>query len=126
MCILLVEDEWLIRELFAEELIVAGFEVREAADGDRAAALIEAQPDYFSLLVTDIHMPGGLDGIGVARMLRTRRPDIPLIYMTARPDALNGRWPLGTRDHLLRKPFAFPKLLSAVRLLLDEGNRRVR
>ena len=124
MCILLVEDEWLIRELFTEELTEAGFEVREAESGDRAAALIDIQPEQFSLLVTDIHMPGRLDGIAVARLLRERRPDIPVIYMTGRPDALNGIRPLGTRDVLLRKPFAPSELLATARQLLNGGDPR--
>ena len=124
MSILLVEDEWLIREVFAEELLEAGFEVREAENGNRAAALIEAQPECFVLLVTDIHMPGDLDGIEVARLLRERRPDVPVIYMTGRPDALNGIRPLGPRDVLLRKPFAPSELLAAARRLLEGGAHR--
>ena len=126
MCILLVEDEWLIREVFAEELLEAGFEVHEAENSDRAAALIEARPEQFSLLMTDIHMPGRLDGIEVARLLRKRRPDVPVIYMTGRPDALNGVRPLGARDVLLRKPFALSELLAATRRLLDGSDHHVR
>ena len=121
MSILLVEDEWLIRDVFAEGLLEAGFEVREAENGDRAAALIEAQAERFSLLVTDINMPGRLNGIEVARLLREHHPDIPVIYMTGRPDMLNSVSPLGVRDVLLRKPFALSELLAAARQLLDGG-----
>jgi len=70
MCILVVEDEFLIRLIVAEELAENGFAVCEAENGDRASALIAAQPDAFTLLVTDVHMPGKLDGIEVARLLR--------------------------------------------------------
>lgn len=119
MYILLVEDEWLIRAMLAEELMEAGFAVREAEDGDQASALIAQDPAAFSLLVTDIHMPGGLDGIGVARLLRERRPDLPIIYTTGRPDVLNALQPLGAREVLLQKPFAPSNLLAAVRRLLD-------
>lgn len=70
MCILLVEDEWLIRAPVAEELAEVGFEVCEAGSGDQVSALIAETPTPYSLLVTDIHMPGRLDGIGVARLLR--------------------------------------------------------
>ena len=126
MCILLVEDEWLIREVFAEELIEAGFEVCKADNGDQAAALIDIQSDRLSLLVTDIHMPGRLDGIAVARLLRERRPDIPVIYMTGRPDALNGVGLLGPEDVLLRKPFAPSELLAAARRLLAGRDHRAR
>lgn len=71
-------------------------------------------PTAYALLVTDIHMPGSLDGIGIARLLRARRPDFPVIYATGRPDALNVLQPLGPREVLLCKPFALSALLTAV------------
>ena len=126
MWILLVEDEWLIRTMVAEELTDGGFAVREAEDGDQASALIERDPAVYTLLVTDIHMPGALDGIAVARLLRQRRPDIPVIYTTGRPDALNALQPLGDREVLLRKPFALSDLLAAVRRLLGQGGAQAR
>ena len=121
MCILLVEDEWLIRSMFAEELRENGFAVREAEDGDQASALIMEDPTLYTLLVTDIHMPGSLDGIGVAHLLRARRPDVPIIYATGRPDALNALQPFGVNEALLCKPFAMPALLAKVRRLLGQG-----
>ena len=119
MCILFVEDESLIRLILAEELTAAGFEVREAASGDQALAEIAAGADQLSLLITDVHMPGDVDGTEVARHLRARRPDIPVIYTTGRPDALDELGPLGRRDILLAKPFAPSELVSAARRLLD-------
>lgn len=126
MCILLVEDEALIREVLAEELAEAGFDVCEAESGDRALALIGAQtPDAFSALVTDVHMPGSLSGIEVATLLRARRPDIPVVYMTGRPDVLGGTGPLGSRTALLPKPFVPSKLLAVVRRLLGTAGSEV-
>ena len=125
MCILLVEDEWLIRTMFAEELMQSGFAVREAENGDQAFALIMADPAPYTLLVTDIHMPGSLDGIGVARLLRARRPDLPVIYATGRPDMLNTLQPLDAKQILLSKPFALSTLLTAVRQLLGPGSAHV-
>ena len=125
MCILLVEDEWLIRTMFAEELVESGYTVREAENGDQASALIVDDPTPYSLLVTDIHMPGELDGTGVARLLRARRPDLPVIYATGRPDALNALQPLGPNEILLCKPFATSTLLTAVRRLLGQGGGHV-
>ena len=118
MCILLVEDEWLIRAMVAEELTQGGFAVCEAEDGDQASALIAEDPAAFTLLVTDIHMPGRLDGIAVARLLRERRPDLPVIYTTGRPDVVRALQPLGANEVLLPKPFELSSLLAAVRRLL--------
>jgi CheY-like chemotaxis protein len=119
MCILLVEDEALIRLILAEELTEAGFEVRAVAGGGQALAEVAAEADRLTLLVTDIHMPGSVDGTEVARQLRVRRPDIPVIYTTGRPDALNDLGSLGKRDILLAKPFTPLELISAARRLLD-------
>jgi len=125
VCILLVEDEWLIRTMVAEELMEGGFAVREAEDSDQASALVAEDPAVFSLLVTDIYMPGKLDGIEVARLLRERRPDLPVIYTTGRPDVLRALQPLGANEVLLQKPFELSNLLAAVRLLLGQHDAHV-
>ena len=125
MCVLLVEDEWLIRAMFAEELMESGFAVQEAENGDQASVLIMEDPTRYTLLVTDIHLPGGLDGIGVAHLLRARRPNIPVIYATGRPDVLDALQPLGPKEALLCKPFAMSALLYTVRRLLGQGDAHV-
>lgn len=112
----------MIRTIVAEELVDGGFTVREAGDGDQASVLIAQDPTIFSLLVTDIHMPGSLDGIGVARLLRALRPDLPVIYTTGRPDVLNHLQPLGPKDVLLQKPFAPSDLLATARRLLGHSH----
>lgn len=122
MCILLVEDQWLIRSMVAEELAEGGFEVCEAENGDQALILIAQDPAVFTLLVTDIHMPGSLNGIEVASLLRARRPDLPVIYTTGRPDVLRALQPLGDRQIVLQKPFELYALLHAVRRLLNRGD----
>lgn len=124
MRILLVEDEWMIREVVAEVLTEGGFEVRETESGDHAAALITEAPTAFSLLMTDVHMPGRLNGIDIAQLFRAHRPEVPVIYMTARPDALNGVWSFGVRDALLQKPFVLSRLLATTRRLLSEEDYR--
>lgn len=118
MCILLVEDEYLIRLILAEELTEAGFVVREAESGEQAAALIASKADIFTALVTDIHMPGSLDGMAVARLLRERRPGIPVVYMTGRPDVVVAAGATESETSLLPKPFAPSQLLSLVYRLL--------
>ena len=123
MCILLVEDEVLIRLIVAEELTESGFEVCEAESGDEAAALIAKAPAGFRLLVTDIHMPGTLDGIEFARLMRSQYADIPVIYMTGRPGALNAARPFGPKEALIAKPFAPSELLAVVQRLLAENDR---
>ena len=88
----------------------------------QAFALIVQDPAVFTLLVTNIHMPGSLNGIEVASLLRARRPGLPVIYTTGRPDVLLGLHPLGTNEILLEKPFELRDLLAAARRLLDRGS----
>jgi DNA-binding response OmpR family regulator len=118
VCILIVEDEDLIRLILAEELEDAGFDVCQAEDGDAAAALIAKPPTPFSLLVTDIHMPGRLDGLEVGRLMRNRHPAVPIIYMTGRPDALALIGSLRAKDSFLLKPFTPSRFLAVARRLL--------
>ncbi len=122
MCILLVEDELLIRLMLAEELAAEGFEVRVAEDGDRAGELIEEAEITFTLLVTDIHMPGRLNGLDVGRLMRERHPRVPVIYTTGRPDAV-GIVHLSADEALIEKPFTPSELLGAVYKLLPAHPR---
>ena len=112
--VLLVEDEPLIREILVEELRSAGFTVCEAASADDAAELIDRRPQ-FSLLLTDIHMPGRMDGLALGRLMRSRFPELPVVYITGRPDVL-GR--LGSNEVLVHKPFTPPDILETIQRLL--------
>ena len=119
MCILVVEDEPLIRLILVEELEEAGFAVCEADSGDMAARLIQSPAAPFTLLITDLHMPGKLDGLQVAQMMRQRFPEAPIIYTTGRPDVMDQVGQLRTNDAVLSKPFVPSKLMTVVRHLLE-------
>lgn len=116
--ILVVEDEALIRLMLAETLAQEGFQVVEAASADEAVALL-ARQDGFAAIVTDIHTPGGQDGIAVGRAARARDPEVPVVYVTGRPDAMHGAGRLGRADAFLRKPYRPSQVVAALRQLLD-------
>ena len=118
MCVLLVEDEPTIREVMAETLQDAGFDVYEAPDGDSALALLSDTPRKFTILVTDFHMPGQADGGHVAARMRSLNPDIPVIIATGRPEVLQARWREEFGFYLLRKPYLPSHLVGLVRTLL--------
>jgi DNA-binding NtrC family response regulator len=119
MCVLLVEDEWLIRTIMAEELMDAGFEVTSAENGDEALGMMVFPAPFFKVLVTDIHMPGRTDGISLARFVRERFPGVPIIYTTGRPDALGQADLPGGRISMLVKPYKPSRLIEAVRAALS-------
>lgn len=116
--VLIVDDDVDIRAILAFTLEDAGFEVREAADGNQAiAALQRSAPDC---LVLDVMMPG-FDGFGVLRARRQSNlaPEARVILLTARTaerDFVRG-WELGA-DEYLTKPFDPDELVVTVRRLL--------
>ena len=113
--ILIVEDEFLIRMTLAECLADEEFDVVEAATGDEALATL-ASDAGIDLLLTDIQLPGGLDGVNLARSVREGRPDLPVIFVTGRPDAMPDPVP-SVRDALVPKPYLPSEVASIARRL---------
>jgi CheY-like chemotaxis protein len=118
MCVLVVEDELLIRDVLVEVLTSYGHEVCEASTGDAAALLIEHPPRAFTLLITDIHMPGQRDGIEVARLMRQHYPAVPIIYTTGRSDALAAIGSPSPRDAVVLKPYTPTQIIDVVGQLI--------
>jgi DNA-binding response OmpR family regulator len=116
--ILLAEDEFLIRMMLAEELTAAGHDVVEANDAAEALALFDIA-NVWDLLVTDIQMPGSLDGLALANRIRASHPSMPVVYLTGRPEAMAMVGTLGANDALMRKPFAPSEVVAVVQRLLD-------
>lgn len=114
--VLLVEDEALIRIILAEALMDEGFEVIEAASGDEAVRLVNGSHN-FDLLLTDIQMPGRLDGVALARTLLEHHPDLPVIYVTGRPESLD-RIEQRDQNAYIRKPYSPDEVIAVVRRLL--------
>lgn len=112
--ILFVEDEDFIRLIVAETLVEAGLRVTEARNGEMALNLLKEQSD-FDLLLTDVHMPGRFNGIDVAVHMRSLWPEIPVVFVTGRPDALHAFGPPGPYDRFVLKPYKPTDALAAVR-----------
>ena len=120
LCVLLVEDEWLIRSIMAESLMDAGFDVIHAGSGNEAFERIEHEKRKITILVTDVHLPGGLNGLDVAEEMRRRVPGLPVVVATGRPDVLRPDWHLAGSVALLRKPYGPGELLATVRNALGQ------
>lgn len=78
--ILVLEDDDGVRETISALLSEAGFRVETAVTGWEAIALIEERP--FDMIVADISLPGGLDGLQMARHVRTRRPQLKCLFIS--------------------------------------------
>jgi CheY-like chemotaxis protein len=85
--ILLVEDEFLICMWVAEALIEQGFAVETAANATDALRHLAA--DSVDVLFTDVNLPGAMDGAALARQARELKPDLPVVYASARMSMLD-------------------------------------
>lgn len=115
--ILVVEDEFLIRLTLVEALSDEGFDVAEAETGDLALPMLQSDTSI-QVLLTDIQLPGILDGRNLARRARETRPDLPVLFMTGRPDPAMeaAATPL---DRYIAKPYTLSDICSAVRSLAN-------
>ena len=81
--VLIVEDEWLLRELAVEAVEDAGFIALVAGDAEEAVALLEARSDV-AVLFTDINLPGRMDGLELAHTVRHRWSPIKILVASGR------------------------------------------
>ena len=81
--VVLVEDQTLVRMFMADFLDEAGFKVFEAVGADEALTVLEARPDV-QAVVTDIEMPGSMNGIELTHVIRDRWPGIGVIVTSGR------------------------------------------
>lgn len=107
--ILCVDDDGLVLSVTADLLRALGHEVIEAPSGDHAAQTIVNQ-QHFDMLVTDIHMPGAVDGLELAALARTTRPTLPVVYFSGMDHVI----PVGMSDTILRKPCRLGELQTAI------------
>jgi len=112
--ILLVEDEPAVRQLFAQALARAGYQVYEARNGQEAMKLFEQHGDSIDLLLTDLRMPY-IGGTELAQLLRARRRSLKLICVSGYPTPEDDDLAMD----FLSKPFSREDLLSKVREVLD-------
>ena len=112
VCILVVEDEDAIREVISEVLDDDGFTVIGAGSADAAVPLLDREG--VRLIITDIDMPGQMDGVGLAIEARRLHPEIPVIFITGRPRLLPKTDVLAEPVFCLLKPFPLSALLSNI------------
>lgn len=112
--VLLVEDEFLIRDLVQTSLEDADFAVVTAGHGGEAIQLLDGGRQPVSALITDVRLGEGPDGWAVARYARKLQPALPIIYFSGHSAA---DWPSeGVPNSLyLQKPLTAPQIVKAVR-----------
>lgn len=118
--ILLVEDDVLVRFTTADILREAGFDVLEAVDSSEALELL-ATGHPLHLVITDIRMPGQMDGIQLASTIKKARPNLPVALLSSHLDQ-----PTHDADLFLPKPYDPDQLVEVVaRLIGNEGSGKL-
>ena len=120
--VLLVEDESPVRRLAELALRAAGYAVRSAPGGEEALAELNgAEADLVpAALVSDVSMPG-MDGLELARRLRRRFPDLPVVLVSGYAEATIGEDLSAEGLRFLAKPYGPQDLVAAVRAVLAEA-----
>ena len=116
--VLLIEDEPLVADMVSLNLRHAGFTVVHFAAGEHALGVRDGE---YAVLVLDLMLPG-VDGLFVAKHLRSRGVKAPILMLTARGDVASRVLGLESgADDYLPKPFAMPELVARVRALVRRG-----
>ncbi|MBK1658413.1 PAS domain-containing hybrid sensor histidine kinase/response regulator [Paracraurococcus ruber] len=110
--VLLVDDEAAARGPAAERLRELGYRVLEASDGPTALRIL-GDGAAIDLLVTDVGLPGGMNGRQLSEAVQERRPDLPVLFITGYAGTA-----LPPGHEVIAKPFALEALAGRVRSLL--------
>lgn len=118
--VLVVEDEPMIRDFVCEILAEEGLDTKAVENADEAVEYLNAHGDKVALLLTDVRMPGTMDGIALANLVGEKWADIPIVVMSGhgtpgsddiKPDVL-----------FIAKPWTINQLLNGIQAQLDRAS----
>jgi CheY-like chemotaxis protein len=112
--VLVVEDEVLVRLMVGEALREQGFAVIEAASADEALMVL-ASATHIDLVLTDIQMPGTINGIGLTRNIRRDYPRLKIVLTSAYAVSAAER---SAADAFIRKPFNLAEVTRQIHALI--------
>jgi len=120
--VLVVDDEVDLIEVALSYLAEMGLKTFEANDGISALEML-AQHREIDLLITDIVMPGGINGAELAQRAQVLYPKLKIIYSSGFPAKALGETTMPRADGLiLRKPYRLLEFAAAVRSVMEAGN----
>jgi PAS domain S-box-containing protein len=116
--VLVVDDEAIVRMLVVDVLQELGYTAIEAGDGHSGLRILQSAARV-DLLVTDIGLPGGLNGRQMAEAARKQRPDLKVLFITGYAEnAVLSHGHIDAGMQVMTKPFAMEGLASRIRSLL--------
>ena len=117
--VLVVEDEDAVRLIVRRVLRDQGYEILEARDGNEALRICAQKGGSIDLVLSDVIMPGGMNGLDLARQLRTTRSDLPVLLSSGYTAQQFGLHETLEGVELLRKPYTLSALSRAVERLIQ-------
>ncbi len=116
--VLIVDDEPTVRMLVTEVLEELGYSAIEAADGVSGLKVLQSDA-RIDLLITDVGLPGGMNGRQMADAARVTRPMLKVLFVTGYAEnAVLSHGHLGSGMHVLTKPFTMDALASRIKNLI--------
>lgn len=115
--VLIVDDEPLIAVMMSQAFEEEGYASLIAHSADQALEMLEATAQRIQLVVTDIQMPGSMDGLELGHLVAERFAHIPVITMTG----FSSHGERGAVGPLLLKPFAMENLLGVATRVIESG-----
>lgn len=113
--ILVVEDDPFVRDMVLDVLTEAGFSTCEAMAGEEALRRLVLQPDI-DVVVTDVDMPGKLDGVELARRIRQSWPGVGVVLISGGSRIMR---PIPPQAKFLAKPFSAAALLRSISTFVE-------
>src|SRR4051795_7120859 len=120
--VLIVEDEMVLRMRAVDIVEDAGFRAVEAVNADQAMAILESRSDI-SLLLTDIQMPGSIDGLKLAHAVHDRWPSIKIILVSGQVKPSEAERPTDSR--FFGKPLAIEQMITELQGMVGAGALRI-
>jgi DNA-binding NtrC family response regulator len=111
--VLIVEDDELLKMLTVDMVQRAGFEVVQAENAEEAMAILKVRSDI-ALVLTDVNMPGSMDGFKLAHAVRDRWPRIKIIVASSQVP----KGALPTDSRFFVKPYHGEAMISEIRSLI--------
>jgi CheY-like chemotaxis protein len=116
--VLVVDDSVAIRSIVVDILRQHGYTVYEAESGDTALTEWQSHKDEIGVVLSDVVMPGGIDGITLARHLRKRSPNLSIVLLSSHINE-DTQWVTEEANFsFLPKPFESTQLVETVRSIL--------
>jgi CheY-like chemotaxis protein len=122
--VLVVEDEALLRLTLADHLQGCGFGVLEACDAHEAIEILEAEREV-DVVLTDVKMPGEIDGFGLAKWVRDNQPGLAVFVASGYSGKLDLARELCAGEQFFAKPYDLDLVVAKIREHMDARKKAI-